>query len=88
MIIDSPRVILPEVGLSSTLKNQLLLSAWPSDDTYKVDLDGLNGTAPAIETEDLVGKIDDLFCGEIMYLSTSCSGSRRDILGAKLLFQS
>lgn len=55
---------------------------------HKVDLDVLNGRAPAIEAKDLIGKIDDLFCRQVVHLSAPSTWSRRDVFRAQLFFES
>lgn len=86
-MVDSPKLIFPVVGLSSHYGGQHNKTPWRVRDTYKVDLDISNSTAPAIETEDLVGKIDDLFCSKIVDFAASVSRTCRDIFGTKLLVE-
>lgn len=43
----------------------------------EVDLYGFDFAAPAVETEYFVGKIDDFFGGEVVYLSASGAGTCR-----------
>jgi len=52
---------------------------------YKVNLHLFDLTGPAIETEDLICKIDDLFCCKIVYLSSSVAWSCRYVLRSQLL---
>lgn len=86
-MVDSPKLIFPVVGLSSHCGGQHNKTSWRVRETHKVDLDISNSTAPAIETEDLVGKIDDLFCSKIVDFASSVSRTRRDVFGAKLLVE-
>jgi hypothetical protein len=86
-MVDSPKLIFPVVGLSSHCGGQYNKTSWRVRETHKVDLDISNSTAPAIETEDLVGKIDDLFCSKIVDFASSVSRTCRDVFGTKLLVE-
>ena len=48
----------------------------------------LDGGAPAVEAEHLIGEIDDLLRREVVDLASAGAGSRGDVFGSQLLFES